>query len=61
MVKELKQRYIFEGQRLSLSQLYAKIPKNPKAEIQGSVRVQTANGLALKIVFVPIEISVGNG
>jgi aryl carrier-like protein len=52
MVKELKQRYIFEGQHLSLSELYAKIPKNRKAEILGSVRVKTSNGLALKIVFV---------
>lgn len=52
MVKELKQRYIFRGKSLSLSELYAKIPKNPKAEILGSVRVQTPNGLDLKIVFV---------
>ncbi|NLI91012.1 MAG: transposase [Peptococcaceae bacterium] len=52
MVKELKQRYIFEGKSLSLSELYAKIPKNPKAEVLGSVRVQTPKGLALKIVFV---------
>lgn len=52
MVKELKQRYIFEGKRLSLSELYAKVPKNPKAEILGSVRVQTPKGLAIKIVFV---------
>ena len=52
MVKELKQRYCFEGSALSLSELYAKIPKNPKAEILGSVRVQTLTGLSLKIVFV---------
>lgn len=52
IVKELKQRYCFEGNALSLSELYAKIPKNPKAEILGSVRVQTLTGLSLKIVFV---------
>ncbi len=52
MVKELKQRYRFEGNALSLSELYAQIPKNPKAEILGSVRVQTLAGLSLKIVFV---------
>jgi SRSO17 transposase len=52
MVKELKQRYILEGESLSLSELYAKIPKSPKTEILGSVRVETPNGLALKIVFV---------
>ncbi|WP_407309938.1 transposase [Desulfosporosinus sp. SB140] len=52
MVKELKQRYRFEGNTLSLSELYARIPKNSKAEILGSVRVQTFSGLSLKIVFV---------
>jgi len=52
MVKELKQRYIFEGKSFSLCELYAKVPKNPKAEILGSVRVQTPSGLSLKIVFV---------
>lgn len=52
MVKELKQRYIFQGQLLSLSELYAKVPKNPKAAILGSVRVQTPSGLSLKIVFI---------
>ena len=52
MVKELKQRYRFEGSALSLSELYAKIPKNSKEEILGSVRVQTLTGLSLKIVFV---------
>ncbi|PTQ55598.1 MAG: hypothetical protein BSOLF_1803 [Candidatus Carbobacillus altaicus] len=52
MVKELKQRYIFDGKRLSLHDLFAKIPKKPKADIQGSVMVQTPRGLSLKIVFV---------
>lgn len=52
MVKELKQRYIFEGKSLSLSELYAMIPKKRKAEILGSVCVQTPKGLKLKIVFV---------
>lgn len=52
MVKELKQRYRFEGNSLSLSELYAKVPKNPKADILGSIRVQTPSGLPLKLVFV---------
>lgn len=52
MVKQLKQRYIFNGESLSLSELYTKVPKNPKAAILGSVRVQTPSGLSLKIVFV---------
>ena len=52
MVKELKQRYLYNGQKLSLKELYANIPKNPKVEILGSVVVKTACGLPLKIVFV---------
>jgi len=52
MVKELKQRYILNGKHLSLSELYAKIPKHSKSEILGSVKVQTACGLPIKIVFV---------
>lgn len=52
MVKALKQRYIFDGKSLSLQELYAKVPKNPKADILGSLRVQTPCGMPLKIVFV---------
>ncbi|MGI6450058.1 MAG: IS4 family transposase [Desulfitobacteriia bacterium] len=52
MVKELKQRYLVEGKSLSLSELYASVPKNSKATILGSVRVQTSSGLPLKILFV---------
>lgn len=52
MVKELKQRYLFEGKPLSLRELYARVPKNSKAEILGSVHVHTPSGLALKLVFV---------
>lgn len=52
MVKELKQHYLVKGKSLSLSELYATVPKNPKATILGSVRVQTSSGLPLKIVFV---------
>lgn len=52
MVKELKQRYLFEESSFSLRELYTKVPKNSKAAILGSIRVQTSTGLALKIVFV---------
>jgi hypothetical protein len=52
MVKGLKQRYLLEGKSFSLQELYAKVPKNREAEILGSVRVQTTEGLSLKIVFV---------
>ncbi|WP_028987072.1 IS4 family transposase [Thermicanus aegyptius] len=52
MVKALKQRYIFKGKKVGLHELFEMIPKNPKAEIQGSVMVKTPQGLSLKIVFV---------
>lgn len=52
MVKALKQRYIFAGRHLTLQELYAKLPKNPKADILGSVFVHTACGLPVKLVFV---------
>ncbi|MCF8010572.1 MAG: transposase [Clostridiales bacterium] len=51
MVKELKQKYILNGEHLTLSELYAKIPKQQKAEILGFVKVQTTCGLPLKIVY----------
>ncbi len=52
MVKELKQRYIYQGRALSLKELYLKVPKNSKAEILGSLRVTTSSGLPFKIVFI---------
>lgn len=52
MVKELKQRYLYNGQKLSLKELYQSIPKDRKAAIQGSVIVQTTCKLPLKVVFV---------
>jgi hypothetical protein len=53
-VKDINQRYIHQGQVLSLRKLYAAIPKNGKAEILGSVQVKsTSEGeISLKIVFV---------
>lgn len=52
MVKELKQRYLYKGQKLSLQELFDKTPKNRKVSIIGSILVQTSCGLPLKIVFV---------
>jgi hypothetical protein len=54
MVKDINQRYIYQGQVLSLSKLYAAIPKIGKAQIIGSVRVKstTEGEVDLKIVFV---------
>jgi len=51
-LKELKQRYIYHGRALSLSELYKAIPKKTKEEILGSVLVESKSGICLKIVFV---------
>ena len=53
-VKDINQRYIYQGQELSLRKLYATIPKIGKAEIFGSVQVKstTEGKITLKIVFV---------
>ena len=53
-VKELKQRYIYQGRSLSLSELYAFSCKDKKAkeEILGCVEVTSPSGVRLKVVFV---------
>lgn len=53
MVKNLKQRYILNGQRLSLKQLYrlAK-PVDGKKSILRSIHTKQANGIPVKIIFV---------
>ena len=51
-LKELKQRYIYNGRALSLSELYKAIPKNVKEQILGSLLVESKSGIHLKIVFV---------
>ncbi|GIO70473.1 hypothetical protein J21TS3_52940 [Paenibacillus cookii] len=52
MVKAMKQRYRFDGKSLTLHELYALLPKQKNKEILGSVIVQTACGLPIKLVFV---------
>jgi hypothetical protein len=52
MVKDMKQRYRFDGRLLNLKELYATLPANKTSEILGSVTVETACGLPLKLVFV---------
>lgn len=59
MVKALKQCYVFGGKQLSLQELYAKVPKNPKTEILGSVIASTACGLPVKLVFVRFAATHG--
>jgi hypothetical protein len=52
MIKDMKQRYRLGDQRLTLRELYAQLPKSKSSEIVGSVNVQTACGLPVKLVFV---------
>jgi hypothetical protein len=52
MVKEMKQRYLFEGKRLTLQELYNTLSQSTKSEILGSLIAKTACGLPIKIVFV---------
>lgn len=50
---QMKQRYIHESKMLTLAELYANTSRLQKnKDIQGSVHVQLAGGLAIKIVFV---------
>jgi hypothetical protein len=53
MVKNLKQRYLMDGQRLSLKQLYRRaLPTDGKNGILRSIRTVQANGVPVKIVFI---------
>jgi hypothetical protein len=52
MVKDMKQRYRVDGKLLSLKELYTTLPANKASEILGSVTVETACGLPVKLVFV---------
>ncbi|MEG6532786.1 IS4 family transposase [Caldifermentibacillus hisashii] len=53
MVKQLKQRYVYNGERFTLNQLYklAK-PHMGKKDILGSVYATLDNGIPVKILFV---------
>lgn len=52
MVKQLKQRYSYKGQTMTLAELRATLPANSRNEIIGSRYVQTKEGIPVKIVFV---------
>nr|WP_253724309.1 transposase [Weizmannia acidilactici] len=53
MVKQLNQRYLLNGQKLTLDQLYQKAkPHMDKKEILCSVHVSLDNGIPTKILFV---------
>ena len=52
MVKQLKQRYRFNGKMYTLPELQKFVDYNGAANIFGSLRVTTKNGIPVKIVFV---------
>ena len=47
MIKDMKQRYLFEGKRLSLQDLYNTLSKSSKTDILGSLIAKTACGLPI--------------
>lgn len=52
MVKNMKQRYTYQGRHYTLSELYSLLPKNKKSSIWSSAIVQTSCGVSVKLVFV---------
>lgn len=52
MVKEMKQRYLYQGQRLTLSELYRVLPRNKQSSIRSAVHVSTSCGIPVQLVFV---------
>lgn len=52
MVKQLKQRYCFNGKEYSLPELQKFVRYNGTSNIFGSLYVTTKNGISVKIVFV---------
>jgi hypothetical protein len=52
MVKEMKQRYLMQGKRLTLREVFQHLPQSNVRDIKGSVLVETACGLPVKLIFV---------
>ena len=52
MVKQLKQRYLFNGKAYALPELQKFVHYNRAANVFGSLCVTTKNGIPVKIVFV---------
>ena len=51
-VKDQKQRYLFQGLKLRLNELFTMLPKEKNEEILGCLRVTSETGVALKLVFM---------
>jgi hypothetical protein len=52
MVKQLKQKYNYNGGSYNLKELRTLVPKNNISSILGSVIVTTKNGVPVKLVYV---------
>lgn len=52
MVKQLKQKYAYQGKWYTLKELRTIVPKNSRGNILGSVSVKTKKGIPVKLVFV---------
>lgn len=52
MVKQLKQRYLYQGKSYTLSQLRKFMRHENAVNIFGSVLVHTRDGIPVKIVFI---------
>lgn len=61
MMKDIKQRYQFDDKRLTLRELYGSLPKPKSSDILGSVIVQTACELPIKLYLFKTEIGAEIG
>ncbi len=52
MVKQMKQKYTFQGKKCELQTLRKKLPKCRKGSIIGSILVTTRNNIPVKLVYV---------
>lgn len=52
MVKQLKQKYTFNGKEYDLKELRKMLPKCRKGGVIGSILVTTKNGIQIKLVYV---------
>ena len=52
IVKQLKQRYIYQGHSCDLKKLRALLPKNTQGDILGEITVYIKNRIPVKLVFL---------
>lgn len=52
MVKQLKQRYWYNGEQFNLNKLFKAIPNKKNADIICSAEIKTKNGISAKMLFI---------